>query len=197
MDSLDMMDDGNLRDEIYANMQLKTTAELLKIWEENDRDEWTPLAFDVVKEILFHRTGAVPDIPAFHKNAKKLSKNITSLKFPKNRLIRTTTIAYFILFFILIIFSPKGENGQNNIIVYPCLLGVAVCLFITMAVYTYYAWTLDSKSFREWGEDQSLFTPDWSIKWSRALVPDWFVLWNMRLIGPLGLLLALHFLAWR
>jgi hypothetical protein len=54
----------SLRDQITKNMELKTTEELLLILEQNDREEWSDTAFEVVKKILIERTGEVPQIPA-------------------------------------------------------------------------------------------------------------------------------------
>ena len=47
---MDNWDD--LRDQITNSMQLKTTEELKSILEENDSEEWSDTAFEVVKEIL-------------------------------------------------------------------------------------------------------------------------------------------------
>ena len=49
-----------LRKQIYGNMNLKETAELLTIWRKGDREEWTETAFDVIKEILLNRLGEIP-----------------------------------------------------------------------------------------------------------------------------------------
>lgn len=50
-----------LRAQIYAKMQEKTTEELLEIWEQHNRNIWTELAFDVIREILQTRIGEVPE----------------------------------------------------------------------------------------------------------------------------------------
>ncbi len=52
-----------IRDQIASNMELKTTEELQTILEQNDREEWTDVAFEVVREILLKRTGETPQIP--------------------------------------------------------------------------------------------------------------------------------------
>jgi hypothetical protein len=198
MDVLDMIDDRNLRDEIYANMQLKTTDELMKIWEENDREEWTPLAFDVVKEILFQRTGTLPEIPAFHKDIRKQVENKTFLKRPKNKLLQITGIAYIVMFIMLVIFNPAGENSQNNIVGDICLLGIGICSLIVSVVSTRQAWTMDSKSYMEWYRSQLIFPmPDWLEnmgRFTQPLYPDWLSLWSARLISPLFFLFGIIFL---
>ncbi|MGA7193313.1 MAG: hypothetical protein WBW94_06745 [Anaerolineales bacterium] len=196
MDAFDMIDDGNLRDEIYANMQLKTTDELLRIWEENDHEEWTPLAFDLIKQILFQRTGVLPDVPVFHKNIGKQVKNKTFIKHPKNKLLQITGIAYVVIFIMFIIFNPTGENGHNNIIGDLCILGIGIGFAIMSVFSSYRAWTMDSKSYRRWTEDQAPAMPTWLKKFGQSfssLYPDWFVLWSARLVYPLFYFLGLLF----
>jgi hypothetical protein len=46
---------------IYAHLQEKDTEELLAIWEENDRAEWTDEAFDAIRAILLERLGQLPE----------------------------------------------------------------------------------------------------------------------------------------
>lgn len=54
-----MSDD--LRDQIYNNMKMKDTDELLDIWQTNNRFEWTDMAFDVIRQILQKRIGELPE----------------------------------------------------------------------------------------------------------------------------------------
>ena len=58
-----MKNSDTIRDQIASNMELKTTEELQTILEQNDREEWTDAAFEVVKEILLKRTGEIPHPP--------------------------------------------------------------------------------------------------------------------------------------
>jgi hypothetical protein len=64
-----------LRNQIYNNMQLKTTEELKLILEHYDREEWSDLAFEVVKQILIQRTGKHPVTPADIKASTEKSVN--------------------------------------------------------------------------------------------------------------------------
>ena len=77
MDSTD-----ELRSLIYNNMQLKTTEDLLLILEHDDREEWSDLAFEVVKQILVQRTGKHPVTPADIRAAtgKPVNLNIMNWK---------------------------------------------------------------------------------------------------------------------
>lgn len=52
---------SDLREQIYARMNLKETDELLEIWQNNDRFEWADAAFDIVNEILKERGVEVPE----------------------------------------------------------------------------------------------------------------------------------------
>jgi len=58
---------NRLKEQIHNNMILKETDELLEIWQENDRVEWSNTAFEVIKEILNERLGEIPqqDEPIF------------------------------------------------------------------------------------------------------------------------------------
>ena len=50
----------NLRNQIYSNLNLKPTDELIEIWQKNDRVEWTETTFEVLQEILQERLGELP-----------------------------------------------------------------------------------------------------------------------------------------
>jgi hypothetical protein len=52
-----------LYDQVYNNMQLKTTEELKVILAQNDHQEWTDTALEIVKRILIERTGTLPELP--------------------------------------------------------------------------------------------------------------------------------------
>jgi len=51
---------SKLTDEINETMQNKTTEELLEIWTNNDRWQWSDAAFDAVQQILSDRNVTVP-----------------------------------------------------------------------------------------------------------------------------------------
>lgn len=51
----------SLRQQIYHSMQERQTEELLQIWRENDRQEWSNEAFEVIRTILKERLGSVPE----------------------------------------------------------------------------------------------------------------------------------------
>ncbi len=45
---------------IRKNMETKTTQDLLRIWIENDTEQWSPEAFEVVKQLLEERGERIP-----------------------------------------------------------------------------------------------------------------------------------------
>lgn len=55
-----MEDKEYLRDQIRNSLNLKDTEELVEMWRTHDTEEWTDLAFEVVKDILQERLGEVP-----------------------------------------------------------------------------------------------------------------------------------------
>jgi hypothetical protein len=49
-----------LRTQIYKELDLRETDDLLDIWTTNDHVEWSDIAFDVLREILQKRIGEIP-----------------------------------------------------------------------------------------------------------------------------------------
>lgn len=52
---------NQLHEQIYQNMNLKETDELLAIWQTNNRAEWTDEAMAIVKDILLERGVEIPN----------------------------------------------------------------------------------------------------------------------------------------
>jgi hypothetical protein len=52
--------DAGLRNQVRAAMRLKETDELIEIYRKQDEDEWSDLAFEIVREILVERLGSLP-----------------------------------------------------------------------------------------------------------------------------------------
>lgn len=62
--------DTSLETQIRENFRLMDSETLLTIWRDHDIDEWTPQAFDVLREVLTDRLGEVPEVtsaPTLHK----------------------------------------------------------------------------------------------------------------------------------
>jgi hypothetical protein len=50
----------SMSNEIYNELNLKSTEELLEIWKTNDRSVWSDAGFKAIKKILIERQGSVP-----------------------------------------------------------------------------------------------------------------------------------------
>jgi hypothetical protein len=50
-----------LHQQIYQNMNLRETDDLLAIWQRNDREEWSDEAMQIVKDILTERGVEIPE----------------------------------------------------------------------------------------------------------------------------------------
>lgn len=96
-----------LRTQIYAKLQEKSTEELLEIWNQQDREEWTDLAFGVIEEILMARTGGLPEPQQISGEREEEQSEI------EKRLDRIATWA-------------KGLSGA--------VLGLAIVVFIAMLI---------------------------------------------------------------
>ncbi len=49
-----------LNKKLYENMRQKSSDELLQIWKENDRTEWSDEAYDAIRQILTERGVSLP-----------------------------------------------------------------------------------------------------------------------------------------
>jgi hypothetical protein len=143
-----MNNSDNLRNQIYNNMQLKTTEELMSILEQDDHEEWTDTAFEVVKKILIQRTGRLPDLPAtimysFEKPTDWETVNWQAISDKCDQMLRGTGLLTRILVFVflllplglIIFFSP--ESGANKLVTFSIafllwavLFGVNVWLYL-------------------------------------------------------------------
>ncbi len=177
----------SLRGQIFDNMQLKTTEELLQIWNQNDQEEWSSLAFEIIREILIQRTGKIPDPPAPASGPVGLrARREPIFRLPGDKWIRRTTLVLIILILVVIVFDPTGRN--NSPVSALGVLGGIICFCILLVVGTYRAWTLDAMSFMHWNEDQIMYYPDWAKKINKGIPPS-FRLWYSRL-APLVFLMA-------
>jgi hypothetical protein len=67
---------NSLNEQVYQNMNLRETDDLLEIWQKNDRVKWSEAAFEVIKEILQERRTEIPaqDMPIFEYSDEELEK---------------------------------------------------------------------------------------------------------------------------
>ncbi len=75
--------DQEWKDQIRSSMQEKDTQELISIWQQNDRAEWSHEAFAVIREILVQRTGELPaQGPAVYAQAASAAPSDTARGAP-------------------------------------------------------------------------------------------------------------------
>ena len=69
-----MMDDEDLRNSIFNNLNLLETDDLIEIWQNNDLAEWSDTAFEVVQQILRTRLGQLPlqDAPTYESSEQDI-----------------------------------------------------------------------------------------------------------------------------
>ena len=141
-----MDNSDDLRDQIYNNMQLKTTEELLFILEQDDHEEWTDTAFEVIKKILIQRTGRLPEVPAPATNIvgapidwETINWQAISKRCDKvlGRTGLTTRIVVFVIFTAIIgwvSFSPS-VGGTDGIFTF------AIVFFLYAAMFGANTWS--------------------------------------------------------
>mgnify|MGYP007066223018 FL=1 len=55
--------DDSLRKQVYNNLNLVETDDLLEIWQDQNTGEWDAETFIIIKEILTKRLGYMPSLP--------------------------------------------------------------------------------------------------------------------------------------
>ncbi len=53
--------DEDYRKQVFNALDLKETDELIEIWQNHSREEWTDTAFEIIREILWRRLGELPE----------------------------------------------------------------------------------------------------------------------------------------
>jgi tetratricopeptide (TPR) repeat protein len=64
-----------LRTQIYNNLIIKNTEELLEIWQNGDTSEWNEEVFEFIKEILIKRLGYLPT-QSHEAQARQILQNV-------------------------------------------------------------------------------------------------------------------------
>jgi hypothetical protein len=54
---------AELHDQIYNELNLRETEDLVEIWQTHDQEQWSDTAFDAIREILMQRLGELPVQP--------------------------------------------------------------------------------------------------------------------------------------
>jgi hypothetical protein len=115
----------SLRNQIYSNMQLKTTEELALILQQDDHEEWSDTALEVVKQILIQRTGKLPELPISQDvsasssdwdtiNWQAISDECDRMvKKPGSHIIEAVVIALLMVFIGYSSYSSRSSQPQE------------------------------------------------------------------------------------
>jgi len=135
-----MDNSDSLRDQVYNNMQLKTTEELMFILEQDDHEEWSDTAFEAVKKILLQRTGRLPELPvttmySLGKPTDWATVNWQAVSDKCDNVLRGAGLLTRILIFVflllplglIIFFSPA--SGANKLVTFSIAFLLWVGLF--------------------------------------------------------------------
>jgi hypothetical protein len=88
----------SLSDEIYNELNLKSTDELLEIWKTNDRSVWSDDGFKAINKILLERQGSVPPQEA----AAPSEESDEDTYYNLDRITSIATIANVLAWIILV-----------------------------------------------------------------------------------------------
>jgi len=98
-------EENSLKNQIYGNMQLKETDELIEIWKRDNRAEWSDTAFEVVKEILLDRLGELP--PQEPENVDIESETFDDPYHSDDRLLKISSWANILSWVILALYIVR------------------------------------------------------------------------------------------
>ena len=92
-------------------MKLKETEELLEIWSDNDRLEWSDEAFEAIRVILLERLGEVPP-QAAAKSTPKQRKVVNE----KGKLPFTISLMIAAFLIAIVLLNPPNEQKPLTIV---------------------------------------------------------------------------------
>jgi len=138
-----MYDLDSLQHQIYSNMQLKTTEELKLILEQNDHEEWSDTAFEVVRQILIQRTG---ELPAASTESAGMpieweNKSWQAIFNKYNRMVKKSGPSLVVLA-ILFLVLPIGFGIYSFFLLKDTgLIVFAFCILLGAGLYGYMLWS--------------------------------------------------------
>ena len=116
---------SKLYDQIRANMQRKNTEDLIEIWKRNDKEEYSDLSFQVIREILEERGFEIPPQEAL------IEEKFVSVELPRSKpalYIGAALILLGLLIYAQQLISTKPNLIDSIIII--CLLPLPLPLLI-------------------------------------------------------------------
>lgn len=125
--------DKNFLKQIRKNMNLKTTEELIQIMEQNDREQWSVDALEVVREILSERGQELKTKATINNDTETVEYDRSSFQF-----------AYFLSLFIPGIGHLILGYFEAAIRWFKFLAIVVVIEFILGYIVRYFNWRFNS-----------------------------------------------------
>jgi len=117
-------------DQVYARLNERETDELLKIWEENDRNMWTETAFQAIYKILQERLGSVPT----QKEASTIKITRARPLIKSDRIISLSTSANILAWVVLVGFILAWLISLTTSFAGIALLFAGLFLFIGLRI---------------------------------------------------------------
>jgi hypothetical protein len=109
-----------LENQIHSNMELKSNTQLIDIWVNNNRNEWTDEAFLEIKDVLLSRNVKIPKQREWMQ-VDNHSENLHKLKYVNLLKIYWLGFGLYILFLSLLkyfMLTTKHELINNNLFVF-------------------------------------------------------------------------------
>jgi hypothetical protein len=129
--------------QIYNKLQEKETEELLEIWQQNNRDEWSDNAFTAIHEILLERLGSEPP----QQEALPEDKTGKYLFFDLDKVVSLSdninTLAWFVLGGYIVVWIGNLFSGGITAQTVIALLYVLIQGFVFFLILRFLAQTLN------------------------------------------------------
>jgi hypothetical protein len=177
--------ESTLSKSIYQNMLLKDTDELLVIWVENDKLEWSDEAFAIIHNILLDRMGSVP--PQGNGTARRRRKKVAKEKIPLSVvLIFAPAVVLFLVILLIPITHPGPDDKWFSILLF---IAFALFLFAPGAYFGWKGWFHSEQTKQEVNRGLPRMKNSWGILYPffTYFLPDRYVplffLWSMRVMS--------------
>jgi hypothetical protein len=120
--------------QIHATLEQRETEDLLKIYQQNNRDEWTPEAFEAIRQILLERNASIPDQAPLEEEEEVDSFSDGDSLINLASRAKELSWVFILLFFVLVVvdvlaFLPTLLSRDSAAIsIWPFLIGLIASL---------------------------------------------------------------------
>jgi hypothetical protein len=98
-----------LYNQIYNEQNLKSTEDLLAIWQANDRSEWSDEAFAAIQKILLERLGSIPPKPETPaRDARAPASESPDTFYDVDKIISLSGLATTVAWIVLVVSVLAG-----------------------------------------------------------------------------------------